>query len=124
MIGRATLTSALLLASIGWGCGPQYDGLVIQRVSGNASGTLSDDLIELPEGAIVVAKVELRSATRTDFSPLDLELVSDDPSIMTVARGDELPRWVFVGLTGGQTCIEVFAEDESVDCIDATVVTP
>ena len=124
MSGRARLTGALLMASLGWGCGPRYDGLIIQRISGNASGTLSDDLIELPEGAIVVTKVKLRSATRKDFSPLDLELVSDDPAIMTVARGDELPRWVFVGLIGGQTCIEVFADGESVDCIDATVSTP
>jgi hypothetical protein len=118
---RGTLL-AVCVALLG-GCAPEFETLVIEkRSSPPASVQLGGDAIVVPPGIAVVVEVEPKSATREEYEDdAVVELLSADARIFDVLAGTEDREFAFVGITEGETCMEVRIDGHEVDCIDVQV---
>lgn len=123
-ISRALLcTIGLALATIvGAGCKPHYDGLEIRTLNG--SDAFQDGVLEVEEGKAIVIEVEpISDNPHEDYENFDLvELVSFSPSVMLVAPSTDVDKFVLIGVSVGETSVEVSINDDDVDTLDARVI--
>jgi hypothetical protein len=105
------------------GCAPEFETLVIdQKSSPPARVRLGGDVIVVPPGIAVVVEVEPKSASREEYDDdADVDLLSADARIFDVVPGTEDREFAFVGVTAGETCMQVRIDGDEVDCIDVRV---
>ena len=101
-------------------CGPDYDGLSITLVGGDAEDIDRDGMV-VTEGRAAVIEVEPRSR-RKDFDATDeLTLESADESVAQVDPGVRVDTWMVRGVAPGETDVEVRIDGALEDRITITV---
>ncbi len=120
---RAFAAFSLLGAALG--CQPDFGVLEFDPISTPPTSIqLRSFLIEIPAGVAVV--VEAKPISRNDVvygSDTRVDLISQDRDVLVVQRRSDRRQFALVGVAPGETCVEVFIDGRSEDCIDA-VVTP
>ncbi len=114
------LCSALLAVA----CQPHYDGLELTLSSEPPVPVrISGEEIELPVGIAVAVEVEPQSSGRFNYYEDDpLELRSQDREILRVEVTEDPRIFVLVGVSPGETCVEIEVVGEDHGCIPATVI--
>ena len=122
MRGWSRAIASVLLLSLA-ACQPKYDGLIIEPVSTPpTSVTVRPFLFELPVGVAVVISVRPRSSGFEHYdSNTRVELVSLDRSVFNVQRREKDREFVLVGVSPGETCVEVRVDGVPQECIEAVV---
>ncbi len=116
---RLAVGVALLLTA----CAPDYGGLALE-IEGVA---LAGDYVEsrrvnLVLGHVVRVHARPRSLTSKVYEdPTRFEMVSAAPEIARVYRDAEDWRWVLVGRSVGETCIEVRIDGNREECLEIQV---
>lgn len=112
---------ALLAAAA---CQPHYDGIELTLTSTPPVPVrVSGEEIELPFGIAVAVDVEPQSSARFNYYEDDpLELRSQDRDILRVERTEDPRIFVFVGVSPGETCVDIEVVHEDHGCIPATVI--
>jgi len=104
-------------------CAPDYGGLAIE-IEGVA---LSGDYVEsrginLVLGHVIRVHARPRSLTSQVYEdPGRFELGSASPEVARVYRDPEDWRWVLVGRSSGDTCIEVRIDGKREECLEIRV---
>ena len=116
---RLVAAVALMLTA----CAPDYGGLAIE-IEGVA---LAGDYVEsrrinLVLGHVVRVHARPRSLTSKVYEDSGrFEMVSASPDIARVYRDPEDWRWVIVGRSDGETCIEVRIDGKREECLEIQV---
>jgi hypothetical protein len=113
----------VLLAGSGVACQPSYGEVDFRPISSPPTTVaVRSHLIEIPAGMAVGVRAELDSDNDNDFdSSHDLDLIPQDRDVMVVQLRPHPREFIFVGVAPGETCLEVFIESDSVDCIEVEI---
>lgn len=96
---------------------------VEQRSSPPLAVDVDDEQVELPVGIAVALKVKPVSSNRQKYTANDeLELSSDNPSVMDAFQIDETSEVIVTGVRAGNTCLRVIVNHGQVACLDVRVV--
>lgn len=107
-------------------CGPRYDGVDIELHSEPPVPVrVSENEFELPVGIAVAIDVKPLSSNQFDYYQSDqLDLRSDDRQILRVEPTENPRRFILIGVSPGETCVELEVDYSDRGCIPATVVAP
>ncbi len=105
-------------------CGPRYDGIDIELSSTPPIPVrMSSTEIEIPVGIAVAIDVLPLSSNSYDYYQDDqLSLTSRDRNVLRVETTAKARRFVVVGTSPGQTCVDIKVDYRERGCIPATVV--
>lgn len=114
------------LALLAAACGPRYDGVDIKLHSEPPVPVrVSDNEFELPTGIAVAIEVKPLSSNQFDYYQTDqLDLRSDDRGVLRVEPTENPRRFILIGVSPGETCVELEVDYEERGCIPATVLAP
>ena len=114
------LLPLLLLAA----CGPRYDGLEFKlHTEPPVPVRISGEEIELPVGIAVAVDVTPLSSGRFDYYESDqLDLDPEDRSVLRVEPTGDPRRFIMIGVSPGETCVEVEVDYDRHGCIPARVI--
>jgi hypothetical protein len=107
----------------GIGCEPEYDESRLSQQS-NPPGEvyLTGETLDVPAGIAVLVRVDPRSSSKEPYSSdTDVELRAKDTGILNVKRGLEVRQFVLIGISPGNTCLEVVINGTVEECIDTMV---
>ena len=120
---RLLLCAALALPTLA--CSPSYMAVELEAVSNPPVGvttTIRDDEVEIPVGVVMAVKVTPLSDNATPYERSDrVRLRGKDTSILDVEPTEDERVFVLIGVSPGNTCIEVEINGSNKDCIDASV---
>ncbi len=120
---RPMIALLVVATCVGVSCGPEFDYLDLYVVSEPAFAVdVGSDAVRLPAGATVVVTAHPRSSKRKDYdSNTDLELNSENDAVFAVNPGLHRNEFAFIGISPGQTRIEVRVDGHLEDHIDVVV---
>jgi hypothetical protein len=116
---RLAVGVALLLTA----CAPDYGGLALEIEGVALAGDYVESRrVQLGLGHVVRVHARPRSLTSKVYEdPARFEMVSAAPEIARVYRDAEDWRWVLVGRSVGETCIEVRIDGNREECLEIQV---
>lgn len=117
-----TLVAMLGLVAGASACAPDYDGFDCRMINETPSGAFcSDQMIEVARGEALVVRVRPHSDNRNDYEDPSVELRSSDPQLLDVRPGvgDD---FTLIGLTLGETSVELWIDGELMDEVSARIV--
>jgi hypothetical protein len=119
MTWRRLMTAAgLVLAA----CQPRYEELEIE-VAGSAQVHVRTDEIRIPEGMVAAIRVKPVASGRREYEAFHLvEMTSRDETVLMVREGPELDMFVLVGVSVGETTVDVSIRNRDVDEIPSMVI--
>ncbi len=120
---RSTTMMALVgLASSLVACAPRYDGFDCEMVNQTPSGALcTDSRIEVSRGEALVIRLEPVSESNTEYEDADIELRPVDNQMIDVRPGTN-DLHTIIGLTLGDTELEVWVDGELQELVPARIV--
>lgn len=102
------------------GCGPDYDRTEISGVSqSDLPGSVEAREIRVAVGGVLTARV---TSFDTSDDGMRGEIVSEDPSVLTIERTTSTNVYAFIGARRGATRARVYADGVLVMAIPAYVV--
>lgn len=118
----AAIGASLLLGSCGES--PEYGGMTINLLTHPpVRVNIEDDRIELPVGiAFLIKALPVSSNSDRYTSSDDMELSSQNGSILGVYEADRITKAVLVGVSIGNTCMRVEINGRDEDCIPVRVI--
>ena len=104
-------------------CQPDYGSLEIEVGSSPPLPvSIHDHDFQLPVGIAVLINVTPVSANSNNYVETDeVELSSDDRTILSVEPGPEARSFVLTGVKVGETCVQVYVNGGREECIPTTV---
>lgn len=119
-----------LLAATSLACAsctpPHYEGLAVQLhdVPGKSSTDVivTPERIELPAGLALVLSLQPRDSDGDPYASTDVEVIVEDPTIVTLLPTENTWEYLLVGATVGITCIAVSIRDDEVECLPVNVL--
>lgn len=108
------------------GCQPHLGYLEIEvKSSPPLPVSIHNHSFEVPVGVAVLIHVEPVSDNINNYVATDsVELTSQKSSVLDVEPGPDDRTFVLVGASPGDTCVEVYINGASEECIPATVLAP
>ena len=113
-----TLCACLLVA----GCGPSYERLDIDLLTDPPRKVSVDDGIQVSLGVVAIVRVRPISSSSSYDSDEVVRLDSRNDSILTVEASTEHRTFALIGMSEGETCVEVSVDGDFGECIPARVV--
>jgi len=116
-------TAVLIISVFVTGCKPEYESLSIEpKTNAPKAMTLNEERIVITEGIAVLVEVEPVSGSRRDFGyDTKIELESKDDEVFEALPTDDDDEFVLIGVTPGETCMDVWVADEHRECISVQV---
>lgn len=119
---RSLLTAlGLAAATFVTGCGPDFDRIGIDGVvaaPGGGQNRIDVARIVVPEGLALKARL---AAYNTDNELMITRVEPENPAILSYSRVITDNDYAFYGIAVGETKVRVYADDELVLVINATV---
>jgi hypothetical protein len=111
---------AAAFAATASGCVATYERTEIQaQGGGDLPGSFDSRSAVIPVGGVVTAKVALFN---TDGNPMVGNVLSDDPEVLKVDRGQEDNEYALLAVREGSTWLRVITRGRIVESIPARVV--
>ena len=107
-------------------CQPRFGYLEITvKSSPPVPVSVRDQAFEIPVGIAVLIHAEPVSDNMNDYVATDdVDLITQKSAILDVEPGPDDRTFVLVGVSPGDTCVDVFINGSREECIPATVLAP